>query len=58
MAAKPVLAAPMVGSYCIISVILSRIFIKEKLKPSQTVCVILVIVGIVMLGIAEGLAEA
>ena len=58
MAARPVLAAPMVGSYCIVSVILSRIFIREKLQPSQTVCVILVIIGIVMLGIAEGIAEA
>lgn len=58
MAARPVLAAPTVGSYCIVSVILSRIFIREKLQPLQTVCVILVIIGIVMLGIAEGIAEA
>ena len=57
MAVQPVLAAPMVGSYCIVSVILSRIFIKEKLKPSQLFCVILVILGIVLLGIAEGIGE-
>lgn len=58
MARNPVLAAPMVASYCIVSVVLSRIFLKEKLKASQYACVILVIIGIVMLGISEGLAEA
>ena len=58
MARKPMLAAPMVASYCIVSVILSRIFLKEKLKASQYACVVSVIVGIVILGISEGLAEA
>ena len=58
MARNPVLAAPMVASYCIVSVILSRIFLKEKLKASQYACVAAVIVGIVCLGIAEGLGEA
>ncbi len=58
MARKPLLAAPMVASYCIVSVILSRIFLKEKLKAGQIACVVSVIVGIVMLGISDGLAEA
>lgn len=58
MASKPMLAAPMIASYCIVSVILSRIFLKEKLKASQYACVAAVIAGIVMLGISEGLAEA
>lgn len=58
MASKPMLAAPMIASYCIVSVILSRIFLKEKLKASQYACVISVILGIVILGISEGLAEA
>lgn len=57
MASKPVLAAPMVASYCIVSVILSRVFLKEKLTAGQYACVILVIIGIVMLGIADGIAE-
>ncbi|MCR5278396.1 MAG: DMT family transporter [Lachnospiraceae bacterium] len=57
MAKEPVLAAPMVASYCIISVILSRIFVKEKLKASQYACVASVIIGIVILGIVDGLAE-
>ena len=55
MALKPMLAAPMVASYCIVSVILSRIFLKEKLKKSQYACVIAVIAGILLLGISEGI---
>jgi drug/metabolite transporter (DMT)-like permease len=58
MARKPVLAAPVVASYCIVSVILSRVFLKEKLKASQYACVVAVIAGIVLMGIAEGLGEA
>ena len=58
MARNPVLAAPMVASYCIVSVILSRIFLKEKLKASQYACVLSVIIGIVLLGVSDGLAEA
>lgn len=57
MAARPVLAAPMIASYCIVSMILSRIFIKEKLKASQYACVFAVALGIVALGISEGLGE-
>ena len=58
MARNPVLAAPMVASYCIVSVLLSRVFLKEKLKASQYACVIAVIIGIVCMGVAEGLGEA
>ena len=57
MASKPILAAPLVASYCIVSVILSRLFIKEKLKAKQYACVIAVIVGIVIIGISDGLKE-
>ncbi len=50
-------AAPMVSSYCIVSLILSRIFLKEKLTASQKLSVAAVILGIVLMGISEGLAE-
>ena len=56
MAKKPMLAAPMVASYCVVSVILSRIFLKEKLEKSRYVCIALVIAGIELLGISEGLS--
>lgn len=58
MARNPVLSAPMIACYCIVSVILGRIVLKEKLTKSQYACVIAVIVGIALLGISEGLAEA
>jgi hypothetical protein len=35
-----------------------KIFLKEKLKASQYACVIAVIIGIVCMGVAEGLGEA
>lgn len=57
MASKPILAAPMVASYCIVSVVLSRLFIKEKLKAAQYACVLAVIIGIVIIGISDGLKE-
>lgn len=57
MALNPVIAAPMIASYCIVSIILSRIFLKEKMKLSQYLCVAAVVIGIVLLGISEGLAE-
>ena len=47
----------MIASYCIVSVILSRIFLGEKLRRNQAMCVALVIIGIVALGISEGLGE-
>ncbi len=57
MASNPVLAEPMVLSYCIFSVILSGLILKEKLKASQYVCITLVIIGIVLLGVSEGIGE-
>lgn len=57
MAANPVLSAPTVASYCIVSVVLSRMVLKEKLKPMQNICVLLVITGVILLGISDGLSE-
>lgn len=58
MAGKPVVAAPMVASYCIVSLLLGRLILKEKLRIAQYACVAAVVVGIVLLGIADGLSEA
>ncbi|MBR4770019.1 MAG: hypothetical protein IK090_03715 [Clostridia bacterium] len=57
MAGKPVVAAPMVASYCIVSLLLGRLILKEKLKVAQYACVAAVVVGIVLLWISEGLSE-
>lgn len=51
-----VVAAPMIASYCVVSVILSRIFLKEKLPGKQYISVALSILGIILLGVADGLA--
>ncbi len=58
LADNPLVAAPMIASYCIVSAILSRIFLKEKLKASQYACIIAVVIGIVILGISDGIKEA
>ena len=55
MRGRAVVAAPMVASYCIVSVLLSRVFLKEKLSPAQYVTIGVVIAGIVLLGITEGM---
>ena len=50
------MAAPMISAYCIVSVLLSRIFLKEKLTAAQYITVIIAIAGIILLGISDGLA--
>lgn len=57
MSGNGVVAAPMIASYSIVSLILSRIFLKEKLTAKQYIAVAVVIAGIAGLGIAEALAE-
>lgn len=55
MSGAAVIAAPMVASYSIVSIMLSRIFLKEKLNHKQYIAVVIVIIGIAMLGIVEGI---
>lgn len=50
-----VISAPMIASYSIVSVILSRIFLKEKLSKLHYILIIIVMLGIAVLGIAEEL---
>lgn len=57
MAKNPMVAAPMVASYCVVSMLLGRVIIKEKLKAKQYACIAAVVVGILLLGISEGLSE-
>lgn len=55
MASNAIIAAPLIASYSIFSVILSRIFLKEKLSKAQYAVIIAVIAGIALLGIADEL---
>ena len=47
------ISAPIVGSYCILSMLLSRLFLKEKLTKKEYVAIFLVIIGIVILAIMD-----
>ena len=57
MAENPVFSAPLIGSYCVMSIILSRVFLKEKLAFYQKIVISAVVMGIVLLGVSEGIAE-
>ena len=48
-----VVVAPMIASYSIVSVILGRIFLKEKLSLKQYLIIALVMAGIFLLGLFE-----
>ena len=48
-------AAPILSSVCVISLLLSRIFLKEKLSWKTYVFIAIVIIGILLLAVAEEL---
>ena len=48
-------AAPILSSVCVISLLLSRIFLKEKLSWKTYACIAVVIFGILLLAVAEEL---
>jgi len=53
MAGNSVIAAPIVGSYCILSMLLGRVFVKEKLTKKEYFGISLVVIGIVILSILD-----
>lgn len=57
LAANPVVSAPIISAYCVLSVVWSRIFLKEKLSPKHYLTITIAVAGIILLGVAEGLAE-
>ncbi len=48
-----VITAPLVGCYCAFSVLLSRLFLKEKLNLWQYLALILILSGIIILAVLE-----
>ncbi len=50
IADNAIMAAPLISSYCLFSVILSRIFLKEKLTARQYGAIAIAICGIVIMG--------
>ncbi len=53
MSGNSTVNASIVGSYCILSMILSSIFLKEKLPLKKYICLFIAIIGIVMLAILD-----
>ena len=57
MSGNGAIAAPMISSVCIVSLLLSRIFLKEKLSKKQYFFISLVLIGILGLAIIESVNE-
>lgn len=53
VAISPILTAPIASSYCIVTIILARIFLKERLTKKQYLSLAFLISGIALLGISE-----
>ena len=47
------LAAPIIASYCMVSVLWSRLFLKEKLSWKHYVCIFVTFAGIVIMGVYD-----
>ena len=54
MSGNGAIAAPIISCVCVVSLLLSRIFLKEKLSKKQYIFISIIILGIVLLGILEG----
>jgi drug/metabolite transporter (DMT)-like permease len=54
MSGNGAIAAPILSSVCVVSLLLSRIFLKEKLTKKQYMFIGIIILGILMLAIIEG----
>lgn len=47
------LAAPIISSYCVASVLWSRIFLKEKLSWKHYACILTTVLGIIIMGVYD-----
>jgi drug/metabolite transporter (DMT)-like permease len=54
MSGNGAIAAPILSSVCVVSLVLSRIFLKEKLTKKQYAFIFIIIVGVLMLATIEG----
>lgn len=48
-----VLTAPVTSLHCLLTIVLARVFLKERLTKKQYVCVALLVTGIVLFGISD-----
>lgn len=50
---NPILTAPITSSYCLVTIVLARIFLKERLTKKQYLSLAFLVTGIALLGISE-----
>ena len=50
---SPILTAPIASSYCFVTILLARIFLKERLTKKQYLSLAFVVMGIALLGASE-----
>ena len=50
---SPILTAPITSSYCFVTIVLARIFLKERLTQKQYLSLAFLVVGIALLGVSE-----
>ena len=53
VALNPILTAPITSSYCIVTIILARIFLKEQLTKKQYLGLAFLVIGIALLAVLE-----
>ena len=50
---NPILTAPITSSYCLVTIVLARMFLKERLTRKQYLSLAFLVVGIALLGVSE-----
>ncbi len=55
ISSNAILAAPVISAYCVVSVLWSRIFLKEKLTWKHYLMIGVTVFGIIIMGVADGL---
>ena len=53
VAINPILTAPVTSSYCLVTIILAHIFLKERLTKKQYLSLVFLVAGIALLGVSE-----
>ena len=53
MAKNATIAAPIIGSYCVLTMLLSRIILKEKLSKIEYIGIFLVLFGVIILALLD-----
>lgn len=53
MSENSTVTAPVIGSYCVLSMLLSRVFLKEKLSKKEYFAIFLVLIGVIILSLLD-----